>query len=306
MGEFISRRCPSCQSEGGGAIVQSGVPAERKPLEALVPQWNGFFKEKAFFSYCRCPACHLLFCPTFFSAAQLSGLYAQMPDNTAGVSLIAMARTQRAYYSLLRQYQPEPRGDYLEVGPDIGLFTSHCVRAGRYNKFWLFEPNSAVWPALRSVLPVDDQCYTLSENMSQFDMVPDHSVSTAAMIHVLDHVLDPVSTLKAINKKLSSQGVLMLVTHDESSLLARVMGRAWPPYCLQHPQLFRQSTIQALLNKAGYNVVTVTKSYNYFPLLYLLRHFLWGAGLTRVHVPQWAWPVVRVRLGNIITIARPA
>src|SRR4051812_15065148 len=87
---FDSRRCPACGGElsiSARPHVQSHPCAESLSFEQLKSMWYGFFKEKAFFSYFRCPQCSILYCKNYFSTAQLDQLYNQMPDNTAGVSL---------------------------------------------------------------------------------------------------------------------------------------------------------------------------------------------------------------------------
>ncbi|MGB7219216.1 MAG: class I SAM-dependent methyltransferase [Vicinamibacterales bacterium] len=254
-----------------------------------------------FFSYCRCTACGLLHCPLYFSAAQLAELYRQMPDNTAGVPVEALRKTQRGYFDILKRFSA-PEGDYLEVGPDIGLFTEYCVQEGRFGRYHLFEPNRAVWPTLSDNLK--GRRHDIYDQMFDFDAVPDQSVSVAVMIHVLDHVIDPVQTLRVLRRTLKEKAVLMLVTHDESSLLARLMGTRWPPYCLQHPELFRQASISALLKRAGFSVLRVDKTYNHFPLTYLMKHLCWMLG-ARLDIRGTAGPQLPIKLGNILTVATP-
>ena len=100
---FLSRVCPVCSSNPPAQVsIHSEVPAESLNLEALVPCWNGFFKEKVFFSYVRCGDCGLLYAPTFFNATQLELLYGQMPPNMAEVPLEALRRTQHGYFEALK------------------------------------------------------------------------------------------------------------------------------------------------------------------------------------------------------------
>src|SRR5438309_1433277 len=127
---FLSRICPVCGSQPPAPAISSELRAESLGFDALVPHWNGFFKDKAFFSYARCGGCGLLYAPTFFNAPQLENLYGQMPPNMAEVPLEALRRTQRGYFEILKNVSPCD-GGFIEVGPDIGLFTESCVRDGR-------------------------------------------------------------------------------------------------------------------------------------------------------------------------------
>ena len=304
MGDYPRRSCPIC---GGDRLVKGAVASKPSALDlsfaALRPYWHGFFKERVFFPYGRCADCGQLYCPVYFSGAQLAELYADMPDNTAGVDEETLSRTQERYAAVLRRHAPAV-GDYLEVGPDIGLFTAPAIAGRDGAVLHLFEPNRAVWPALEERFGAD-RC-RLSAEMEEYGAVPDASIGTAAMVHVLDHVLEPVALLRRLTAKLIPGGVLAVVTHDESSLMARMLGARWLPYCLQHPQLYRPHSLESAVTAAGLEVVVQQKTSNDFPAAYLLKHGLAAAGLAHDWVPASRRPAVALKLGNVITVARRA
>ena len=130
---FLSRTCPVCGGAPPPAVeVRSETSAESLDFTALVPYWNGFFKEKVFFPYSRCRGCGLLYAPIFFNRSQLERLYAQMEPNMSEVPLEALRRTQYGYFEALKSCS-HLEGGFIEVGPDIGLFTENCVREGRFD-----------------------------------------------------------------------------------------------------------------------------------------------------------------------------
>lgn len=297
---YLNRKCPVCGSEGTtGEGVQSKIKAEDLSIDELRPSWNGFFKEKIIFTYCRCAKCQLLYSPTYFSEDQLTELYNQMPDNTAGVPLDALKKTQKGYFNILKEHSALD-GDYLEMGPDIGLFVDNCFKEANFSKYWLYEPNKAVWEVLENIS--NDQDVKLSSEMFEFSDVPDHNVNVAVMIHVLDHLEDPSDMLQKLSAKLKKGAVLITVTHDESSWLAKLLGVRWPAYCLQHPQLFNPKTIKALMSSVEFDVVDVRKTVNHFPLTYLIKHLFWSLGF-KFKVPQYDNIQLPLRLGNILTVA---
>jgi hypothetical protein len=304
MGEYPRRACPTCGADSlaRGAVV-SRPSALDLPFDELRPHWHGFFQERVFFPYGRCAVCGQAYCPVYFSARQLGDLYADMPDNTAGVDESALRRTQGRYAAVLRRYAPLD-GNYLELGPDIGLLTEQAVSGRDAATLYLFEPNRAVWPALEERLGAG-RC-RLSAKMDDHADVPDGSVGMAAMIHLLDHVLDPQDLLGHLVPKLAPGGTLAVVTHDESSLMARALGARWLPFCLQHPQLYRPRTLAASLRRAGLEVVTQEKTTNDFPAAYLAKHALSAAGLAHDWVPGARRPMLGLKLGNVITVARRA
>lgn len=298
--QAISRACPCC---GAAAVAQpsyASEPRAENSLEGLSEgKWAGFFQSKVFFSYTRCVGCGLLYCPTYFDEPSLASLYGWMGDNTAGVPVEALRRTQAGYFELVKDRACA--GDYLEIGPDIGLFTSVAARHDPARKFYLFEPNKAVWPSLRTACEGVREL-SLHDTMSDLDEVPDESLGLAVMIHVLDHLLSPTAYLAALRRKLRPGGTLLLVTHNERSLLARTFGARYPIFCLQHPQLFNPRTIGGTIEAAGLTPVKVATSRNHFPAGYLLSHLLFQFGIKTDGQQGLPW-IVGLPLGNIATIA---
>ena len=215
----------------------------------------------------------------------------------------ALINTQYGYFKFLKNSSPL-RGGFVEIGPDIGLFTEHCVREGSFSEYWLFEPNCAVKSVLENVVK-DHKAHVIHE-MTDFTAIPDGAVSAVVIIHVMDHLLDPVTTLSALKKKLTSEARVLIVTHDESSLLRRFFGWRWPAFCLQHPQIYSPSTTQALLKSAGFDVVEQHKTVNHFKLSFLVKHCLWALGIKVNRVPSFGDITVGLKLGNILTIAMPS
>jgi hypothetical protein len=134
--------------------------------------------------------------------------------------------------------------------------------------------------------------------------VPPGAVSTAVLIHVLDHLPEPEVMLKDLFKTLEPGGTLMVVTHNVRSWLARLLGGRWPPFALQHPQLFSARSIRSLLASSGFEVSDIIRTTNYFPATFLMRAGLTVFGLPAKWVPAQAGPDIAVKLGNICTLAR--
>lgn len=299
---YIRRSCPGCEVEqvDSRPSCSSIPPAESMDVETLKERWSGFFREKVFFSYSRCENCEMLYCPVYFSNDQLTHLYSLMPHNMAGLPLKALERTQQGYFEVLREFSAL-EGDYLEVGPDLGFLAQLCAQRGKFKRLWLFEPNQTVHQELER--KVAGMSHKVFPGMFDFTAVPGNQISVLSMVHVLDHLVDPRRILENMKPALAKNAAVLFVSHDESSVLSRFLGRKWPPYCLQHPQLFNPKTITRLLESAGYQVLCVRKSYNYYPLGYLLKHLAWAMGVRAMWLPDlFSLPL---KLGNIITIAVP-
>ena len=296
---FLTRNCPACGANGGTAEKSSARRAESLSLDELKPHWRGLFQEKVFFTYDRCGQCGLLYAPVFFDQAQLGEFYSAMAPNMDAVPTDSIEATQRVYFEEATAGL-SVSGDFLEIGPDVGYIVSRAARDERFEHFYLFEPNKAVHAELGAT--ANGKPFTISEDMDDLSAVPDGSVALALMAHVLDHLLDPRAMLEQIRKKLKPGGRVAIVTHNERSLLRSVMGTRWPPFCLQHPELYNPQSITRLLTSAGYGEVEVHGSKNYFPLSFMVRQAAYTAGikLERMPLPK---TVLGLRLGNIMTIA---
>jgi SAM-dependent methyltransferase len=296
-------RCPICDAPAAAAtgVWRSQPPAESLPLDALGKFYSGYDSRRVFFSYARCTTCAGLYCPTFFTPAQLDALYSRQPENMEDVPLAAREATSRGYVELLCRHAPLA-GEYLELGPDIGLFAGPCAERGRLERLHLFEPNQAVHAALAARLAGHQ--VRISSARYDADSLPSGSLSTAVLIHVLDHLLDPAAVLANVRDDLAPGGTVFIATHDERSLLARALGRRWPPYTLQHPQLFNPQSIARLLERCGFTVLATQRTANHFPVTHLARSVFSVLGLEHL-APRYTHPLmVRVRLGNFVTIAR--
>jgi len=300
---FLQRNCPICNQSDRliEHVVTSLIRAENSTFDELVNYWIGLFKERVFFSYSRCKNCNLLYSRQYFNDEQLRSLYSKMPENMSEVvKKKCINKTHQDYYSIFSKYS-SLKGNYLEIGPDTGFFSYLCLKHGYFENFYLYEPNRLVWESLKERL--NGVNYYLSDKMDNFTKIQGDSISSVVMIHVLDHLVDPLNALRVIKTKLRRNGILAIVTHDESSFITRFSSNRWPAYCLQHPQLFNKESINNLLSEAGFRILTIKKTVNYFPLTFILNNIIGIFNLKKVRFPEFKYLDIPMKLGNIMTIA---
>lgn len=302
LGYLARATCPCCGAprDRAAAAIASRPRAEDLPAEAHGSFVSGYSAHRLFFTYFRCRDCSALYCPVFYSENQLETNYGRQAENMSEVPLPARRRTQEGYADLL---MPHCRGagSFLEIGADIGLFADRCAILGRFDHYWLYEPNQNAHPELSRRFR--DRPHTIRSEMWPGDDLPRDCFSAAALIHVLDHLLDPEAFLRRIRDSLGNDGVLLLVTHNTASLLARTLGRHWPPFALQHPQLYSPRPIARLLERAGFDVIRTAGAVNFFPLMHLVRGGLSVLGLPLL-APHAQGPTIPVKLGNMAVVAR--
>ena len=299
--DWIVRSCPNCESNSvsDSPVAKSARPAESMTFAEVKANFVGLRSDQIFFSYFRCRECELLYAPKYFSENQLAELYREMPDNLMGEDKATVSKTQSGYVNWLSK-KVSQIDNYLEIGPDIGLVAGEVQKKFKVQGSVMIEPNKSVHNNLKENLSnsrVEVYEY-ISELKSsdKFDLM--------AGIHVYDHLLDPVKDLLEMRSHATDQANLLIVVHDEKSLLRKAMKSKWPPFCLQHPQLYNPSTLREILRKAGWELEHLSKSTNWWHL----DHFAeMGSGVIGLPT-KWSkiLPSVELptRLGNMIALAR--
>jgi hypothetical protein len=294
------RACPICGSLNIPKKSNSSAknPAEKMSWEDAKSLFIGLRDKQVFFSYYRCLDCELLYCPWYFSKEQIAVLYSEMPDNTMGEDKSTISKTQSAYAKWILQ-EDVNADTYLEVGPDIGLVSKEIASLSSPKRISFVEPNLSVrQELLDSVLGVDSvEVVDFLENLQNTDF------SLIVGVHVYDHLLDPIQDLKNIYTHAGAGAHISIVVHNKKSSLKKILKAKWPPFCLQHPQLYNPTTLSNLLEKSGWSARKIEKSTNWYHLKYFIGIGFSVLGIKdRVsrYLPDIEFPI---RLGNLICLA---
>lgn len=297
---WAERSCPICNSEVCILPVDanSKIPAESLSFETVSNYFIGFRKDQIFFSFYRCAECNLLYSPKYFSKSQLDILYAHMPNNLLGEDKSIISKTHQAYVKQISRVV-KYSNIYLEIGPDIGLVTRTTINLFKPKKVILIEPNLLVHEELINNCKSNAEVTLINDVSMLGDLKPDLIVG----VHVYDHLLDPLEELVKLNTKVDAGAKLALVVHNEQSVIRKLLGKKWPPFCLQHPQLYNKKTIRQLLEAAGWKIISVQPTINWFSL----RHFVkMSFGLIGINPKSLSYlPNIQIpiKLGNMICIA---
>jgi hypothetical protein len=302
MSHWLKRNCPICGSNeiDPKSSVKAAHIADDMSFDEVAEFWRGFRKDSCFFTFSRCIDCGLLYCQNYFTDEQLQKLYSNMGDNSAGVADAVLEKTQSGYFKFFKDYGFDSTGSYLELGPDTGLLTKNFAAAG-VSRISLIEPNLEVREELRRSAEPCSQVEILDE-LSGIQI--DSKFSSIAGIHVFDHLVYLDSELQKISSLSQNGAKLLIVVHDESSLLRKILGKKWPPFCLQHPQLFNPKTIVKALNISGFEEVVVKKSTNWFPARHLGQMVSSLLGLPNGWTKVLPGKEIPLRLGNMIIGSR--
>lgn len=252
--EFISRSCPICASDETYLLKRSPENPLNLTFTEYADIWRGFRKDNIHFDYYQCRSCALIYCRNYFGPETLELLYSRMDDNLRGAAEAQTEATQRQYVSPLRRFC-EPEGRWVDIGADVGQAASALSEFGVTVD--AIEPNRDVWEQLQFTIG-EGQIFPDLEQL----ILGDHIYNGALMIHVLDHLIDPKKYLEILSTHLEAESCVTAVVHNYASFLRRVLRNAWPPFCLQHPQIFTPRTLRILFEESGFQQVEILKTRN--------------------------------------------
>lgn len=141
------------------------------------------------------------------------------------------------------------KGRLLDIGAGPGYYVK--AAAGRGWDAHGVEVSRYAAKHAREALGLDVFCGTLEE--AQY---PDGWFDAAMMVHVVEHLPDPVGTMKELNRVMRKGGALHLSTPNITSRNARRDGASW--WALkpgEHLLFFSPDTIKRLLSMTGFEVV---------------------------------------------------
>ena len=301
---YINRNCPNCGQSHEDSVrkVESARPLEKMSWVDAKKYFVGFRFQQPFFTYKECRKCSLLYCPTYFNQIQLDELYSSMPDNLAGEAEETIGRTQSQYINYLNL--DDKSLTLLEIGADIGLVTKEFIRKFDTQKVIAIEPNKEVHHRFRQNISEKGSIETeIFEDISNLN--PNVEIDAVIGIHVFDHLIDPVGYLNKIIGMLKINGSILIIVHDEKSILRKILNKKWPPFCPQHPHLFNPKTITSLLKSMGFKDIEVSKTTNWFSLRHLVKIFgtIFGIKLDFLILDKLQIPL---KLGNMSIVAKKA
>jgi 2-polyprenyl-3-methyl-5-hydroxy-6-metoxy-1,4-benzoquinol methylase len=136
----------------------------------------------------------------------------------------------------------------LEVGSNAGLFLSAAEQAG-----WDasgIEPSRWAVETGKRLFGVD----LVQGTVETLDAEPG-SRDAVVMLDVLEHVVDPLGTLRRLRGVLHDEGMLALSTVNVAGLHARVRHGSWPWFIRPHLHYFTPETLAMMLHEAGFSLV---------------------------------------------------
>lgn len=227
----------------------------------------------------RCAKCRLGFAHPQPTDAELETIYSAdyytQFGYAAGAADAALARIKRATYArFLRQAEavtgrstPDRRLRLLDVGCGLG----YSLLGGEQRGWDVagLEPHALAGHGLPAHLADRIVRGTLN------DYQPAQSFDLVSLIDVIEHVRDPVATIRQAAALLRPGGVLLLATND---LSCRPAGRpTWVHFHRAHLWYFSPATLSAAVEQAGLTALATRTAWRVYNLQYVASILAAGA-----------------------------
>lgn len=239
--EWEQAPCSLCGQAGGDLVLEG-------PDRLL--HLAGWFR------VVRCPRCGLLrqeprptpqsigfYYPTEYAP------YSTAIDDEAS----SLARYDRRYGVWRRRVAIEryvPGGRLLDVGCATGNFLHEMARSGRWGVEGVeLSPEAAAQARERLGLMVH------VGRLEEVDL-PGSAFDVLTMWNVLDHLHDPLGSLRTAHRLLKPGGLLVLSVSNLAGFEAKLFGRFWPGWDLpRHLYFFPRPVIDRMLAEVGFAVL---------------------------------------------------
>ena len=256
----IATKCPICESLGNSVpVYPSNVDETSFSTEIFSARR---LPDRRHYQWVRCNKCTLLRSDPVLDV-DLEKLYVESTfDYSTEVDGL-----KKTYFNLVKKalVGKNFKESIFEVGGGNGFFLE-AAKDGGFAKVAGVEPSTEAIAAARS----DIKPHMIA-SMMKADVLEDNSFEVGTMFHTLDHLTDPVSTLKDCMNVLQSGGVFIVAIHNKRSWSARLMRERSPIIDVEHTHLYTRKSGEALFMKIGFIDVRSGAYNNHYSLAYILH-----------------------------------
>jgi 2-polyprenyl-3-methyl-5-hydroxy-6-metoxy-1,4-benzoquinol methylase len=238
----------------------------------------------------RCSECRFIFADPS-SVHELVALYERLDDPEYESTQDTRALQMRWLLDLTCRARPAAR-TWLDIGAGAGLLVS-LARARGLDASGV-EPSHSLVQAAQHLHGIE-----LHQGIFPHPDLAGRRFDVISLVDVIEHVSDPVGLLRACREALTPDGVVLVVTPDVSSVLARRLGPHWWHFRLAHVGYFDRATLGRAARNAGLDAPNWWRARWFFRVAYLaerLGHYLPLGTWNRFALRTWplSWIYQRV------------
>ena len=256
----IATKCPICESLGNAVpVYPSNVDETSFSTEVFSARR---LPDRRHYQWVRCKSCTLLRSDPVLDV-DLEKLYVESTfDYSTEIDGL-----KKTYLKLVNKALKGKsfKKSIFEVGGGNGFFLE-AAKDAHFAQVTGVEPSTEAINAARA----DIKPHMIASMMKD-GVLKENSFEVGAMFHTLDHLSDPVTTLKDCLRALEPGGVFVVAIHNERSWSARLMGERSPIIDVEHTHLYTLKSGEALFRKIGFTDVRSGAYNNHYSLAYILH-----------------------------------
>lgn len=217
---------------------------------------NKMFGYNSFY-YFRCPVCQHVTTLPYPSEPQIQEHYSRAFEegnyNTARQHADVYMSAMNKFVKLIKKYLEKQNLslDNLAV-LDVGCFTGdflQCMHQQGADVYGIEYQQQAADIANKKLPGKIVNADILSDSFS----LPQSKFDIITLLGIVEHIIDPARLIQRVIPWLKQNGLLIIQTPNSSSVLARLMGKYWPPYTpVEHIHLFSIKSLKEMLKKSGF------------------------------------------------------
>ncbi len=220
----------------------------------------------------RCCNCETMQQPSVPRGKALHDLYRGVKDPDYLCEELGRRRTAQRVLDLLGRFVPHDR--LLDVGCGYGLLLDEARRRGYVAEGLDLWKEGVDYASETLGLTVRNMAFEEAD-------LEGESYDAVLMVDVLEHFEDPARAIARARDLLTPGGVLLTVTPDPSSPIARLAGERWWAYLPSHVCLIPRATLRELMHAHGLETVQDVLSRHSFTPGYWLKGLAESSSLAR-------------------------
>ncbi len=261
---LVSIACPICGSDSFKVIRESKWPivVDASHFEHV---YRSSSEQQLFEQVVRCDSCGLVYLNPRPKDEIILASYRDVQDTSFIKQNEERIKTFKVAFSKVIGDFKLPSGSrVLDIGCAGGAFLKAAKDLGMSPVG--IEPSKYLTEFSKSTYRVE-----VLNGLLEEQSLPEQSFDVITLWDVIEHLLNPEQTFKIVSRLIKPNGILVINYPNFKSRLARLMGDKWPFWLSVHVTYFEPRTLEAFLNKFGFQIQDQRRHWQILQLGYLLE-----------------------------------